>query len=267
LSEKGSNPRCSLSNHVSPDSEIRPQEPTPSSDNLDFVTYGRSEFTDVSVGAILASKDAYSGEKTVQGKTLGREVVPNAEGEPNGFSPAARAVEASHLQSLLPGRNQVFQMVDYHERQMLSWSGGIYHAPGFRKELYAAYGQANELELQSHDWRWTAVLFSIISASIISSPETLSATWGFSLSDKVRLAKQWGNATVACLQLGDYASKYHIYSIQAILNLHAAEHLVGSAKIWSVYHSGALTIARGLGLHRFVFRKLLASTGLIIPPD
>ena len=72
------------------------------------------------------------------------------------------------------------------------------------------------------------------------------------MADKVRLARSWGNATITCLVLGDFASNFHIYSVQAILNLHTSEHLVGSAKEFVVYQSAAVAIARGIGLHRYV---------------
>jgi hypothetical protein len=167
-----------------------------------------------------------------------------------GFSPAARAVEVYHIQSLLPQKHQVLSMVDYHETYMLYWSGGIYHAPTFRKTLLDAYGQSEELDLRSLDWRWTALLFSIISACVIGSPEPISLSWGYTIPDKLLLARKWGSAAIACLQLGDYASKYHLNSIQAILNMHTSEHLVGSTKEWAVYQGAAIVIARGLGLHR-----------------
>lgn len=167
-----------------------------------------------------------------------------------GFSPAARAVEVFHLRSLLPNKDQVFRMVDYHGRFMLYWAGGVYHAPSFRKALLLAYGQSDELDFTNLDWRWMALLYSILSSSVIGAPEAMSTAWGYSTTDKVRLAKQWGNATIACLQLGDYASKYHIYSVQAILNMHTSEHLVGSTKEWAVYQNAAIQVARGLGLHR-----------------
>jgi hypothetical protein len=167
-----------------------------------------------------------------------------------GFTPAARSVEVYHLRSLVPEKDRVMRMVEYHEEWMLYWSGSIYHGPSFRKSLASAYGESTELDLQLLDWRWTALFFSILSAAIIGSPEAISASWGYMDAEKIRLAKQWGNAAMSCLQLGDFASKYHIHSIQAILNMHTSEHLVGSAKQFAVYQCAAQAIAKGLGLHR-----------------
>lgn len=231
----------------------QPQESAPSSTNLDFITFGRSQFADVSMGTILANKDSHE-NNTLNQQSLQQSQTKQMDDNAmqRGFSPASRAVEIYHIQSLLPSKHQVLQMVDYHECYMLYWSGGIYHAPSFRKSLLNGYGKSDELELRNQDWRWTALLFSILSASIIGSPESISLSWGYMIPEKVRLARQWGSAATSCLQLGDYASKYHLCSIQAILNMHTSEHLVGSTKEWAVYQGAAIVIARGLGLHRSV---------------
>jgi hypothetical protein len=42
-----------------------------------------------------------------------------------GMSPAAQSIEMSYIQSLLPERERVFAIVDYHERCMSYWVGGI----------------------------------------------------------------------------------------------------------------------------------------------
>jgi hypothetical protein len=104
------------------------------------------------------------------------------------------------------------------------------HAPSFRRAL--------------------ALLFSILSGAILASPEADSVSWGFSIEDKLNSSRTWGNAIISCLQLGDYASSHHIYSVQAILEMHTSAHLVGSTKEWAVYQAAAIVIARGLGLHK-----------------
>jgi hypothetical protein len=124
------------------------------------------------------------------------------------------------------------------------------HAPSFRRGLIEAYGDSNNIDLRKQDWRWSALLFSILSGAVIGSPEVDSASWGFSDEDKLKLSRSWGSAHVSCLHLGDYASNHHIYSVQAILNMHTSEHLVGSIKEWAVYQAAATVIARGLGLHK-----------------
>ncbi|KAF1973028.1 hypothetical protein BU23DRAFT_466187 [Bimuria novae-zelandiae CBS 107.79] len=228
------------------------QLPTPSSNNVDFITYGRSEFSNIDMGTLLKDKDEYTRNQSIMDRTLSQsrtKTVLDQETTEN-FSPSARAVEVYHLQSTLPSKDQILHMVDYHQNCMAYWIGGIYHGPSFRKALLEAYGDAVQLDLRNHDWRWCALLFSILSASIIGSPEEVSASWGFSDADKLRLSRRWGNSLISCLQLGDYASKHHIYSVQAILNMHTSEHLVGSAKEWAVYQAASTVIARGLGLNK-----------------
>ena len=85
---------------------------------------------------------------------------------------------------------------------------------------------------------------------MIASPEALSVAWGFTIDDKVRMARQWGAACVSCLNLGNYTSDYHICSVQAIYIIHAYEHLLGSTNQWVALRSVAVIIARGLGLHK-----------------
>jgi hypothetical protein len=168
------------------------------------------------------------------------------------ISPAAKTIEVQHLQSLLPAKEAVFKIIDYYYENMLYWVSGLYHGPTFRRDLTHAYANSSYLDLQDLDWRWTALLFSIMSSGVIGSSETISISWGFSIDDKVRLARDWGNACVMCLNLGNFTSQYHIYSIQAIWILHGYEHLAGSTNQWLALSSVAVIIARGLGLHRCV---------------
>ncbi|KAF2021997.1 hypothetical protein BU24DRAFT_362964 [Aaosphaeria arxii CBS 175.79] len=245
--------RTRLHPHSTSSNQSQDVTPAPA-ENIDFITFGRSEFTDISIASLLTSKGSYVRHKALMEQALGQDQGPgkqaDVDGLVGGFSPAARAVEAYHIQSLVPAKEQVLQMVKYHEDYMLYWTGGIYHGPNFYKSVLAAYGQSNTMNLSSLDWRWTALLFSIMTSTIIACPDRISATWGYPSHEKLRLAKQWGNATIACLNLGDYASKHHIYSVQAIINMHCSEHLIGATKEWAVYQSGAVTIARGLNLHR-----------------
>lgn len=166
------------------------------------------------------------------------------------FSSAARAVETVQMQSLLPSMEKIYQIIDYHEQFLTYWCGGLYHGPSFRKQVQRGCSQSGKLDLETLDWRWTALLFSILSSGLIGSPEGVSMEWGFSIEEKVRLSRLWGAATVTSLNLGDYTSQYHLNSVQAIMNLHGFEHLVGSSNQWSALRSVAMVIARGLGLHR-----------------
>jgi hypothetical protein len=206
----------------------------PLSNNVDFITYGRSEFSNISMGTLLNDKEEYSRNQSLMDQALNQSRTKTVldEAATEIFSPAAQAAEV------------------YHQDCMAYWIGGIYHGPSLRQALVEAYGNSNHFDLRGHDWRWCALLFSILSASIIGSPEEVSHSWGFSDADKLTLSRQWGNSLISCLQLGDYAAKHHIYSVQAILNMHTSEHLVGSAKEWAVYQAASMVIARGLGLNK-----------------
>ncbi len=94
------------------------------------------------------------------------------------------------------------------------------------------------------------IVVAILASGMIGSSEAVSTTWGFTINDKARLARDWGAAAVSCLNLGNYTTQYHIHSIQAIYVLHAYEHLLGSAAEWAALRSIAFLIARGLGLHK-----------------
>lgn len=95
-----------------------------------------------------------------------------------------------------------------------------------------------------------ASLVAILSAGIIGSAEAVSVSWGFSIDDKVRLAREWGAASLTCLNMGSFTSQYHIYSVQAIYIMHTYEHLAGSTNQWVALRSVAVVIAKGLGLHK-----------------
>jgi hypothetical protein len=74
------------------------------------------------------------------------------------YSNAAKIVEIQHLQSILPSKAKMILIVDYYQQYMMYWIGGIYHAPSFRKKLLDAYGEASDIQLQSLEWKWVALL-------------------------------------------------------------------------------------------------------------
>lgn len=217
---------------------------------------GALNFPEITIGALISAKDVSTPtlldqeSKRIRKEPLFLETPRTAANSTSCFSPAARSVEQMQMNSLMPPVEKVFQIVDYHERFLTYWGGGVYHGPSFKKQLHKACDQSGKLDLLNVDWRWTALLFSILSSGLIASPEGVSLEWGFSIEEKVRLSRLWGAATVTCLNLGDYTSQYHLNSVQAIFNLHGFEHLVGSSNQWAALRSVAMVIARGLGLHR-----------------
>jgi hypothetical protein len=156
---------------------------------------GQSKYLDISFNGLLNEKDAqpipslldqsYSYAQP-NGK-LGEEASRIA----NSFSSAAKSLEMDYLQSLLPTKVTLLKIVDYYSDYMIYWNGALYHWPTFRKKLVGAYGPSSSLNLKTLDWRWTALLFAILSSGIIGSPESTSVSWGFSINDKVRLSKDW----------------------------------------------------------------------------
>ncbi|RYN39978.1 hypothetical protein AA0114_g11156 [Alternaria tenuissima] len=238
--------------HAPPTTETRSSQGQPLADSA-----WRNSLPEISIGAILKEKDA-DANQTLFDKSFSyaRSKGPVRDAA-NGSSPlagcysnAARIVETQYLQSILPSKDKLMLIVDYYTEYMVYWIGGIFHAPSFRRKLLAAYGQSSELDLQSLDWKWTALLFAILSSSIIGSAEGVSASWGYSLDDKVQLARVWGAASISCLNLGNYTSQYSIHSVQTIYIMHAYEHLVGSTNQWIALRSVGVVIAKGLGLHR-----------------
>lgn len=105
----------------------QPKLPNPSTTNIDFVTYGRSDVTDISMGTLIREKEADAQNQAIMNKNLNQNrTKPSADDVPtNSFSPAAKSVEVYHLQSLLPSKPQVLLLVDYHDRCMSYWTGGL----------------------------------------------------------------------------------------------------------------------------------------------
>ncbi len=118
----------------------------------------RTELPGITIGAILKEKDA-DANRSLFDKTFS---YARSKGTPRDglscYSNAARIVETQHLQSILPPKEKLVLIVDYYDQYMMYWNGGIYHAPSFRRELLAAYGQSSKLNLQHLDWKWTALL-------------------------------------------------------------------------------------------------------------
>ncbi|KAH8723913.1 hypothetical protein GQ44DRAFT_619162 [Phaeosphaeriaceae sp. PMI808] len=187
---------------------------------------GETTFPDITIVSLLNEKDTTARGSSLfdQGlKYLGEpgKVNENPNRGVSFCSSAAKTMEQQQIQALLPSKETVLLLVDYHRENMLYWMGGLYHGPSFREKLTAAYGQSSTLHLERLDWRWNGLLFAILSSSIISCPEALSLTWGYSIDEKVRFSRNWGAASVSCLNLGNYLCQYHICTIQAIYILHA----------------------------------------------
>ena len=162
------------------------------------------------------------------------------------------ATEKDYMQTLIPERRQLEQLVGYHEAHLL-WYHGCIQGSTFRVELNKAMNNSSGLQIRDLDLRWCALLFSIITSSMTCTSDSLALSWGFPSPQKRLLSQQWYEATLQCLQLGDYTSKSHIHSIQAIQVLSMSAHLIGSSNKQFIMSGAALRISQKLGLQRLSY--------------
>ncbi len=167
-------------------------------------------------------------------------------------------IEQQHLQNLVPTSRQILQLVDYHEACLL-WYHGCVHGPTFRMEVNKALQASDGLQLKNLDLRWSALLFSVMAASITCTSELVARSWGFHKAQKSHLSEQWYEASLLCLHLGDYTSKANLYSIQAIQVLSMSAHTIGFSNKQFVIFGAALRIAQSLGLQRLALDPELDS--------
>ena len=195
-----------------------------------------------------SSSSELSNLPSVMEEHASAENTANATGHHHaGSSP--RDIEKQRLQTLIPTSLQMSRLVEYHE-QCLLWYHGCVHGPTFRTELNTALQGSDGLQLKRLDLRWSALLFSIMAASLTCTSDSVAHSWGFTKVQKRYLSKQWYEASVACLHLGDYTSKLNVYSIQAIQVLSISAHIIGFSNKQFVIFGVALRIAQNLGLQR-----------------
>ncbi|KAJ9157564.1 C6 zinc finger domain containing protein [Pleurostoma richardsiae] len=154
------------------------------------------------------------------------------------------------MQLLLPSRDQVWQLVDYHQECLL-WYHGSYFAPTFRSELDGFYERyRGSVESPGVNLQWVALLFAVMSGSLTCAPTEQAQAWGFRDPERETLCKRWFQAAVSCLNRAEYASNHSILSCQAIATLTISAHLLGFSNMQSVMLAAAVRIAQSLGLHR-----------------
>lgn len=155
-----------------------------------------------------------------------------------------------HLQTLLPVQTRVEQLVEYHIESLL-WSHAAFHPPTFRRDLARFYdyhnGRLNNSEL---DLQWVALLFAVLSGSIISASRRSAERWGYRRSEQTILSERWYDATIDCLQRAQYLSRHTLYSAQTIVTLTTSAYMLGKMTGQSILMASAIRIAQSLGLHR-----------------
>ncbi|RVX70384.1 hypothetical protein B0A52_05883 [Exophiala mesophila] len=217
------------------------------STELDFITWGRTKLSDYDLKALELLKEPHQAGG-VPNRMSAKDT--SVDWELQNCLGGTGAAQVSFLQLLLPSRRQVYQLVEYHVSTIL-WYHACFHAPTFYEELSEAYknGQG-ELQIRDTDLRWTALLFAIMSASMVCANDQIAQTWGFRKSERAKLTRQWYKATVTCLNLSDYMWRHHIYSVEAITVLTMSAHILGFSNTQSTLLGAAFKIAQGLGLQR-----------------
>ncbi|KAJ5895012.1 hypothetical protein N7495_006703 [Penicillium taxi] len=162
----------------------------------------------------------------------------------NGLSPTAIC------QTLLPVKQKVYQLVEYHCESLL-WYHGAFHARTFRRELDEFYRKGEgRIDGPGVDGQWIALLFAVLTGSMTCAPRRITQSWGFHSREQDSLSKRWLKATIACLHHADYMACHSISSVEAIATLTISVHMLGHSNGFSVLLASAVRIAQGLGLHR-----------------
>ena len=199
-------------------------------------------------GSVKLSNSVPSNNPSLMGPHFGAEDSANVTGHSNtDLDP--REIEKQHLQTLVPNSRQIFLLVEYHE-EFLLWYHGCVHGPTFRMEVSKALQVSDGLQLKSLDLRWSALLFAIMAASLACASDSVAHSWGYLKAQKRHLSKQWHEASVSCLHLGDYMSQLNVYSIQAIQVLSMSAHNIGFSNNQFIIFGAAIRIAQNLGLQR-----------------
>jgi len=163
---------------------------------------------------------------------------------------AIRTPQLDFLEIILPEKSKVEKMVDFHTQYLL-WCHGSFIALTFDSEVKDFYSTYNANVRDSQvNLQWLALLFSVLCGSMTCASSQTVESWGFEISERPILSKQWYDATTLCLNLSNYLQSHTIYSVQAISSLTIAAHSLGFSNSQSVLLAAAIKIAQSLGLHR-----------------
>jgi hypothetical protein len=156
----------------------------------------------------------------------------------------------SFCQTLLPTKQKVYQLVDYH-CQCLLWYHGAFHTEIFMQELDEFYEKGDgRIDGSCVNLQWASLLFAVLTGSMASAPSPMAQSWGFRERERNSLSKRWLKASIACLHQADYMACHSIYSVEAIATLTISAHMLGHSNGFSVLLASGVRIAQGLGLHQ-----------------
>ena len=203
---------------------------------LEFLAWGRK-------------KDAVYGSTTTQAShefLIRDDISPTI----NAVFDCSRKATIDLLEILLPDRTQISQLVVYHHTCIL-WYHNSYSAYIFDGDLDRfLINNGGDIRHSEVDVQWLALLFAILAGTLACAPPRVRHSRGFRDSESSRLALQWYEACVLCLNVGHYTERHTIHSVEAIATLTIAAHILGKSNSQSVLLSAAGRIAQSLGLHR-----------------
>ena len=163
---------------------------------------------------------------------------------------AVRTPQLNVLEIALPDKAKVEKMVNFYTRYLL-WCHGSFIGLTFDSELkdfYRTYdGNIKDPQV---NLQWLALLFSVLCGGMTCASSQTIDSWGFEITERPGLSKQWHDATILCLNLSNYLQNHTIYSVQAISSLTIAAHSLGFSSSQSILLAAAIKIAQSLGLHR-----------------
>jgi hypothetical protein len=165
------------------------------------------------------------------------------------FTESIRIAQLDVLEALLPSRDHINQLIEYHHSSLL-WYHGSYSSKTFSDDLYIFFAEYGGNVRHPHlNLQWLALLFAILTGSMTCSSPSTCRAWGFSEEEQITLSFQWYEATITCLEMAKYIRVHTMYSVQAIATLTIAAHILGNSNSQSVMLAAAGRIAQSLGLH------------------
>lgn len=205
---------------------------------LEFLAWGRRK--DPDYGSVISPEH----NRTSPGDALDSAYEEETGVDFDDFS------QPSMIQLLLPSPRQVRQLVDYHEECLL-WYHSSYSGPALRAQLEVFYSRYNGvISKPGVNLQWVALLFSVMTASLVCAPPERVRAWGFRDPERDTLSKRWFQAVTVCLNRAQYTSNLSIFSCQAIATSTVSAHLLGFSNSQSIHLAAAVRIAQSLSLHR-----------------
>ncbi|CAI6330953.1 unnamed protein product [Periconia digitata] len=202
---------------------------------LEFLAWGRKKVVDFG-----HETDHYSGPGQSGNETSTTDF----------FTESTKSAQLDMLEALLPSKEMISKLVDYHNSSIL-WYHGSYSSTVFSEHLdsflidFAGNIRHERLQIQ-----WLALLFAILTGSLTCASTVTRQDWGFSDLEATSLSLRWYEATVTCLNMSEYIEKHTIHAVQAIATLTIAAHVLGKSSSQSILLGSAGRIAQSLGLHK-----------------